>query len=92
MDRAVLISEITQHAKSACRYCSGTGLATYILSNYQDTPVSNKLGSFKQQKICGCALKRFVKKHKDDVELDKDVLHWVKNTPALPEVAVPLGE
>lgn len=63
-------------AKSRCRYCSGTGVATYVVSAVGAPTHVKADGTTRVPVTCGCAQNRFVRRHSRDVELKANELCW----------------
>jgi hypothetical protein len=75
----VTLEEIVAFKKRSHTMCNGTGKLTFIVGDH--TKETKERPAKRQDVACGCAVRRFSRKHADDVETDKKgKLVWKKES------------
>jgi hypothetical protein len=65
----VTVGEVTSHAKPSCKSCHGSG----VIAKWTFVNPSNQT---RREQPCGCARKRFLKKHSEKLDLSGGEWNW----------------
>jgi hypothetical protein len=77
-DRPLMVADVLPFAKKDCTRCRGIGFLIQIFH-------AGSKGEQREPRACSCSVKRFQKKHGDDIVLVNGAPHWKPGkAPKLP--------